>query len=192
MGDCICENCFKRIDKLKIKRQYKEIFFVYNYEGEIRKLILQYKFNDKSYLYKTFAKLLLKNKKLCQFLKSYDIILSVPLHNKRLKERGYNQSQLIAEELAKEYNLHKLLYCNDVIIKTKNIKPQSTKILKDRIQDVIGIYEIKNKEKIIGKNIIIFDDIYTTGSTLNECKKVLLEAEAKKVGMLALAKDYIE
>ena len=230
MGDYICENCFKRIDKLKIKRQYKEIFFAYNYEGEIRKLILQYKFNDKSYLYKTFAKLLLKNKKLCQFLKSYDIILSVPLHNKRLKERGYNQSQLIAEELVKEYNLHnkeraenqilnnekecnndkenhvynktkcsnekddslKLIYFNDVIIKTKNIKPQSTKILKDRIQDVIGIYEIKNKEKIIGKNIIIFDDIYTTGSTLNECKKVLLEAGAKKVGMLALAKDYIE
>ena len=174
--------------------------------------------------------MLLKNKKLCKFLKSYDIILSVPLHNKRLKERGYNQSKLIAEELAKEYNLHnkkkaenqifnnetkcnndkenhvynktkcrnekddslKLIYCNDVIIKTKNIKPQSTKILKDRNQDVIGIYEIKNKEKIIGKNIIIFDDIYTTGSTLNECKKVLLEAGAKKVGMLALAKDYIE
>ena len=55
-----------------------------------------------------------------------------------------------------------------------------------------GIYEVKNKEKIIDKNVIIFDDIYTTGSTLNECKKVLLEAGAKKVGILALAKDYIE
>ena len=55
-----------------------------------------------------------------------------------------------------------------------------------------GIYEIKNKEKIIGKKVIIFDDIYTTGSTINECKKVLLEAGAKKVGILALAKDYIE
>ena len=139
--------------------------------------------------------MLLKNKKLCQFIKSYDIILSVPLHKKRLKERGYNQSQLIAKKLVKEYNLHnnkKMIYYNDVIIKTKNIKPQSTKNLKDRIQDVIGIYEIKNKEKIIGKNIIIFDDIYTTGSTANECKKILLEAGANKVGILALAKDYIE
>ena len=139
--------------------------------------------------------MLLKNKKLCQFIKSYDIILSVPLHKKRLKERGYNQSQLIAKELVKEYNLHnnkKMIYYNDVIIKTKNIKPQSTKNLKDRIQDVIGIYEIKNKEKIIGKNIIIFDDIYTTGSTANECKKILLEAGANNVGILALAKDYIE
>ena len=139
--------------------------------------------------------MLLKNKKLCQFIKSYDIILSVPLHKKRLKERGYNQSQLIAKKLVKEYNLHnnkKMIYYNDVIIKTKNIKPQSTKNLKNRIQDVIGIYEIKNKEKIIGKNIIIFDDIYTTGSTANECKKILLEAGANKVGILALAKDYIE
>ena len=139
--------------------------------------------------------MLLKNKKLCQFIKSYDIILSVPLHKKRLKERGYNQSQLIAKKLVKEYNLHnnkKMIYYNDVIVKTKNIKPQSTKNLKDRIQDVIGIYEIKNKEKIIGKNIIIFDDIYTTGSTANECKKILLEAGANNVGILALAKDYIE
>ena len=185
--------------KLEIKRQYKEIFFGYNYEGKIRELILKYKFNDRPYLYKTFVKMLLKNKKLCQFIKSYDIILSVPLHKKRLKERGYNQSQLIAKELVKEYNLHnnksnnkKIIYYDDVIVKTKNIKPQSTKNLKDRIQDVIGIYETKNKEKIIGKNIIIFDDIYTTGSTANECKKILLEAGANKVGILALAKDYIE
>lgn len=147
--------------------------------------MLQYKFNDKSYLYKTFAKMLLKNKKLCNFLESYDIILAVPLHRKRFKQRGYNQSQLIAQELAKEYNLHneggnektknlkydnkkvkkleydykkikslkygnkkikklendnkkskELIYYNDVIFKTKNIKPQSTKNLKDRINDV--------------------------------------------------------
>lgn len=120
--------------------------------------------------------MLLKNKKLCKYLKSYDIILSVPLHKKRLKQRGYNQSQLIAEELVKQYNLHnyeqikdltnkttkiinladknlailnkkatslqyndtkKLIYYNDVIIKTKNIKPQSTKSLKERINDVV-------------------------------------------------------
>lgn len=127
-------------------------------------------------MYKTFAEMLLKNKKLCKYLKSYDIILSVPLHKKRLKQRGYNQSQLIAEELAKQYNLHNyerrknlankntkiknladknlailnkkatslqhsdtknLIYYNDVIIKTKNIKPQSTKSLKERINDVV-------------------------------------------------------
>ena len=120
--------------------------------------------------------MLLKNKKLCKYLKSYDIILSVPLHKKRLKQRGYNQSQLIAEELVKQYNLHNykqqkklankntkiknladknsttlnkkatslqyndtknLIYYNDIIIKTKNIKPQSTKSLKERINDVV-------------------------------------------------------
>ena len=127
-------------------------------------------------MYKTFAEMLLKNKKLCKYLKSYDIILSVPLHKKRLKQRGYNQSQLIAEELVKQYNLHNykqqkklankntkiknladknsttlnkkatslqyndtknLIYYNDIIIKTKNIKPQSTKSLKERINDVV-------------------------------------------------------
>ncbi len=161
LGDYICEDCFKILERFKIKRQHKEIFFAYNYAGKIRELILKYKFDDKSYLYKTFTKMLLKNKKLCKYLKSYDIILSVPLHKKRLKQRGYNQSQLIAEELVKQYNLHndrklkeltdknkkstslqykdtkKLFYYNNVIIKTKNIKPQSTKSLKERINDVV-------------------------------------------------------
>ncbi len=187
IGEDICNKCFLELEKYKIKKQYKDIFFIYKYEDIIRKLILDYKFHDKSYLYKTFSEIILKNKKLCKILKSYDIITSVPLHKKRLRQRGYNQSDLIAKEVAKGINRK---YKNDIIIKVKNTKPQSLKNVTKRINDVIGIYKINNTATIKEKSIAIFDDVYTTGSTLNECKKVLLEAGAKKVGLIALAKDY--
>ena len=209
LGENICENCFNELKQFEITKQYKDVFFVYRYEGKIRKLILSYKFKDSSYLYKTFSDCLLKNKNLCNFLKSYDIITSVPLHKRRKAERGYNQSDLIAKDLSKSINnLHKtnklnskekyfydksieLKYYNDILIKNLNTKPQSSKQIKDRQKDVIGIYEVKNSDLVKDKNVAIFDDIYTTGSTLNECKKVLLNAGAKKVGIIALAKDYI-
>lgn len=188
LGESICLKCYNKLKKFEINNNYKDVFFLYKYQGIIRNLILSYKFKDKSYLYKTFSKCMLKNKNLCNFLKSYDIIIPVPLHKKRKMERGYNQSALIANELAK--NLELKYY--DILIKNKNTKPQSSKSLKERKKSVVGIYEIKNKGLVKGKSVVIFDDIYTTGSTLEECKKVLFKCGAKKVGLLALAKDYID
>ena len=132
IGEDICNKCFLELEKYKIKKQYKDIFFIYKYEDIIRKLILDYKFHDKSYLYKTFSEIILKNKKLCKILKSYDIITSVPLHKKRLRQRGYNQSDLIAKEVAKGINRK---YKNDIIIKVKNTKPQSLKNVTKRINE---------------------------------------------------------
>ena len=188
LGSFLCDKCYNELKKYEIENQHKNIFFVYRYEGKIRDLIIDYKFNDKAYLYKTFAENLLKNKKLCKFLYSYDIILSVPLHKKRYLERGYNQSDLIAKEIAKKLNI---MYDSKVLIKKVNIKPQSTQRINERKTNVKGIFEVNNKERIINKKVLIFDDIYTTGSTANECKEVLLKSGAKQVGILALAKDYI-
>ena len=188
LENSICDKCYNDLKKYEIRNQYEDLFFAYKYEGLIRNLIINYKFNDKSYLYKTFSEILLKNKNLCKFLKSYDIIIPVPLHKKRLQERGYNQSGLIAKEIAKKTGL---IYYKNVLIKNKNIKPQSTKNIQERVNDVLGIYEVKNKYLIKNKNILIFDDIYTIGSTAQECKKELLKSEANKVGILVLAKDYI-
>lgn len=187
LGESICDSCYKNLKVYNINKNYKDVFFSYRYEGKIRDLILSYKFRDKAYLYKTFSKSLLKNKNLCKFLKSYDIIVPVPLHKKRLRQRGYNQAALIARELAKKLKLE----YGDILVKTKNDKPQSSKGILDRKKSVVGLYSIKDSNVIKGKRIILFDDIYTTGCTLNECKKVLLKAGAKKVGFLTLAKDYI-
>ncbi len=159
--------------------------FKYNF---IRDKILAYKFNDKAYYYKTFVRILLNNKKMCEILTSYDIIVPIPIHNKRRKERGYNQTELIAKEIAK--NIDGLEYAN-ILEKNKNTVPQSTLNKKDRIKNSVNVYNLKNisNTKINYKNILIFDDIYTTGSTANECARILRKLEPKSIGILTIAKD---
>lgn len=187
-GTHICDNCYQILKKYKMpdERIKRGVYSVYKYEDKVRDLLIEYKFNNKSYLYKFFSEIIIKNKKICKILKSCDIIIPVPLHRKRLLERGYNQSELVIKDVAKKLNLK---IENKILKKTKNIKPQSEKGYKERLIDIKDAYIIEKNEKIIGKSIIVFDDVYTTGSTTNECKKVLLKAGAKKVIIVTMTKD---
>ena len=93
---------------------------------------------------------------------------------------------LIAKDLAVELNT-KII--NDILIKQKNNKPQSELNKISREQNVKDVYKLLNKDKIINKKILLIDDIYTTGSTVNECSKILKQAGAEKVDIYTLAKD---
>ena len=130
--------------------------------------------------------IILKNEKICGLLKKYDIIIPVPIHKKRKAQRGYNQTQLIASKISKYL---KIKLCDDVLIKSKNTIAQSKLNKNKRKQNIKGAFKILNSEKIQGKNILLFDDIYTTGSTVNECSKILTRAGAKRIGVLTIAKD---
>ena len=167
-------------------KYFKELISIFKYEGIIRDKILQYKFEDKAYMYNTFAKIILKNEKICGLLKKYDIIIPVPIHKKRKAQRGYNQTQLIASKISKYVEIK---LCDDVLIKSKNTIAQSKLNKNKRKQNIKGAFKILNSEKIQGKNILLFDDIYTTGSTVNECSKILTRAGAKRIGVLTIAKD---
>lgn len=100
----ICNDCKENINKYLINLCDGEKFFIYNYKEYLRKIFLQYKFNEKNYLSRSFAQCVFENKKVCDFLKRYDIITPVPLHFCRLNQRGYNQSELILRELFNMYN----------------------------------------------------------------------------------------
>ncbi len=173
-------------ENIKKEKYFEELMYIFKYEGQVRKLILDYKFNEKSYLYKTFVNFLLKNEKIFENIKKYDKIIPVPISKKRNKERGYNQSMLIAEEIANKTNLELV---NNCLIKTKNIIEQSKLNKEDRQQNIQGIYNLQNARLIINKKILLIDDIYTTGSTVNECCKILQQANPKTIGVLVLAKD---
>ena len=192
----LCEKCEKEINKITCvgENRYDNKYFsthmyLFKYEGIIRNKIISYKFNDKPYLYKTFCEIFVKNKKVCEFLKKYDIIISVPMYKKKKNQRGYNQSELIAKEIAKK--TENIEYRNDILLKIKNTARQSSLNKEQRKENIKNAYLIKssNKEYILNKNILIFDDIYTTGSTANECAKMLKEAGAKDVGILTIARD---
>ena len=191
----ICNKCYIKVKELEkmykldtYGKHFDEGYSLFKYDGIIRDKIIDYKFNNKSYLYKTFAEIFLKNKKIYGILKKYDIIIPVPIARKRKLKRGYNQTELIACSLAKNTNIE---FEKNVLVKAKNIIAQSKLTRNDRIKNVQGAFKIKNKkeERIKNRNIILFDDIYTTGSTANECSRVLKEKGANNILVLTIAKD---
>jgi len=191
--EALCKKCELKLKKYEINliRKTKKMYFnesihIFRYEDLIREKIISYKFANKAYLYKTFSKIILKNEKICGFFKNYDIIIPVPIHKKRKLERGYNQTELIAKAIA---NQTRLKLEKNVLLKQKNIVSQSSLNKNDRKQNVKNAFIVNNIEKVINKKILLFDDIYTTGSTVNECAKILKRAGAKQVGVLTIAKD---
>lgn len=194
----ICIDCLfhfemlqkNRIDKY-FDKNYCNHFWMYKYEDEIRELILKYKFNEESYLYRVFSKLILDNKKAMEYINSFDVIVPVPIHKKRLKERGYNQCELIVKEICKKNN--SIIYMNKLLNKVKNNVSQSTIDGENRRDNVRGVYELNKKifEKydLDNKKILIFDDVYTTGNTVNECARIIRKIGNVTVGIFTLAKD---
>jgi competence protein ComFC len=113
-----------------------------------------------------------------------DAIIPVPLHPKREKRRGFNQAQVIAKELA---NLQKVKLLEGVLVKTKNVPPQTFLQLKEREKNVRGAFRVVKKEEIKDRVVLLVDDVYTTGSTVRECSLILKEAGAKEVKALTIA-----
>ena len=192
--EAICNNCLNnlyKIEKTKIANvkncYYNKQLYIFDYKGIIRTKIIQYKFRDKAYLYKFFVQIMLKNKKIYRFIKSYDIIIPVSISKQRFKERGYNQTLLIAKELAS--NIEKLELKNDVLFKIKNTAPQSTLNKAERKNNLKGAYVVKNEIVIKNKKVLILDDVYTTGSTAKECSKLLKSTGVKHIGVITIAKD---
>ena len=190
----ICENCIKRIKRLEKYQHLKlenrsldELIYFFKYENDIRKMILSYKFFNKYYFGKVFAKIMLKNEKFCGILEFYDIIIPVPMHKSKIKERGYNQAELLAENLVKDYKA--LVYEKSILIKAVNNKKQSSLSEKERYSNIKNVFKVQNSDKIKEKRIILVDDICTTSATLEECSKILKEAGAKYVTAVVIAKD---
>lgn len=182
------EDCAGKKEITKNKPNYSKTklsvqkIFIYKYQEIIRTLLINYKFNNESYLSYSFANLIKNNKTIYPILKFYDIIIPVPLHKRRYLERGYNQTELIAKKL-------EIPIETKCLLKAKNIKPQSTKTAKERKYDIKNAFIIQNEDKIKNKKLLVLDDIYTTGSTANECIKTLSKV-TNKIGFLAIAKDY--
>ncbi len=168
------------------RNEYNRLLYMFKYEGMIRSIILKYKFQDKSYLYKTIVNFLLKNEKLFEIIKTYDTIVPVPISKKRKKTRGYNQSYLIAREIADKAGIS---INNKCLFKTKNIIEQNKLNKEERANNIKGVYELKNSYELENKKILLIDDIYTTGSTVNECCRILKKAKPKEIDILVIAKD---
>ena len=197
-AESLCNKC-----KIKLQKEFKyqidyygddlsknfiEHNYFFKYENLIRNQILELKFKEKPYIYKTITYFLKNMQKSFENLKMYDIIVIVPISKQRKLERGYNQSYLIAKEISKILDIP---IGRKVIYKIKHTVPQSSLNKQQREENAKGVYNIKNVRKLYGKKILLIDDIYTTGNTVNECSKILIENGIKRtnIGVLTLAKD---
>ena len=187
----ICEECYTKLDffdeeddeKVLYKKYYDKVFATFSYEGKIAEIIKEYKYKHKAYLFRIFAKLMFYNIKDEQI--EADVILSVPLYPKREKARGYNQAHLIARNMSK---LMGIKYYDKVLKRIKSTDSLALCNKEQRSKIIEGAFVIEDKSKICDKNVIIIDDVFTTGVTVNECSKVLKLNGAKSVVVIVLAK----
>lgn len=174
--------------KEDLSKNFIEHYYFFKYGNLIRNLILDLKFKEKPYIYKTIGYFLKNMQKSFEILRKYDIIIIVPVSKQRKKERGYNQTAIVAKEISSIINVpivKKILY------KTKDTVPQSTLNKQQREENAKGVYKATKINEIQNKKILLIDDIYTTGNTLNECANALIKVGIKRtnIGVLTLAKD---
>ena len=106
----------------------------------------------------------------------FDTIVPVPLHDTRLAQRGFNQSLLLARELAKRVGT-KVDYLS--LVRTRHTPPQVNLKRKERLDNVKGAFSVKNPSMLKGKKVLLMDDVYTTGATVRECSKILKKSGAR-------------
>lgn len=120
-----------------------------------------------------------------------DLIVPVPLHPRRLRWRGFNQSALLADRIASELLIGtKMTISEKILMRNRHTTPQmSIKDFSSRKENTSGAFSVLNTENIQGKSILLVDDIATTGSTIFECAKTLKEAGAKEVFAAVIARQ---
>lgn len=187
IGKYSCDSCGKPIPKNSDRRcvecKSKKIYFDKNisrycYSGCIKNAIHNMKFKRQKWIADEFGNMLLKTVKEKYGDISFDMIINVPMTWTNVYERGFNQSYEIASKISKGINVpiaEKILY------KNSNVKTQSGLSKKERIENVKNAFFIRHPELVCDKIVLIVDDVLTTGSTLNQCAKILKKAGATAV-----------
>ncbi|HHX61555.1 MAG TPA: ComF family protein [Epulopiscium sp.] len=184
--DPVCKKCGKQLahdddcclDCKNTEHLYEKGIALYPYEGTIKEALYRFKYGGRRKYAQFFAKNMYTKLKETTFIHEVDLIIPVPVSKERLKQRGYNQAEEIAKYLSK---ISRIPYNKDILIRNKDTKPQSGFSPSQRAKNIKDAFkctgQLMNKYKVI----LVIDDIYTTGSTIDECSKILKNSGAGKV-----------
>jgi ComF family protein len=155
------------------------------FEGPVQEIIHRFKYGKKAHLSRPLG--LLTAATLAHFGAAIpcDFIVPVPLHRKRLRERGFNQSQLIGRVLAKKWKIPQSL---NNLRRIRWTDPQTGLSAPERIRNIRGAFVVATPEKVKDKSLLLVDDVYTTGSTITECAKTLRRAGAREIRVVTVAR----
>lgn len=179
-GNTVCDFCGKK------HKAFEQTFCPLLYQDYARRSILTFKSDNGRYLAYPFAKLILA--RISESKVSIDIIIPIPTHEKTKKQRGYNQADILAEEIGK---LLDKPVRNDLIQKVKQTQAQKTLAYRERLKNVIDCFTLTDKDAVKDKNILLVDDVMTTGATLNAAAK-LLKGVASHIYVAAIARDVLK
>lgn len=158
--------------------------FYFQKNGLTQKFVHALKYKGAVNIGNEFGKWLGNELKLIDSYKMIDAVVPVPLHKKKLRQRGYNQVEGFGKEIAKALNVD---YIDDVLIK---ITPTKSQVFKERVARIFSQQEVfttQNEQKVKGKHLLIVDDIITSGATLESCASNLLRTKGVKLSFAAIA-----
>lgn len=188
VGENVCCECLEKVSSQKSVRTILEwggeninCISPFRYSGKVKEAIWRFKFRGQKHYSEYFAKSI--SRELSGICKDLDIVTAVPLSKCGLRERGYNQSECLARSISKNLELR----CENLLIKSKENFPQHELTHRERIENVKGVYKVLNIQNIRNKNILLCDDVVTTGSTLRECVKILKLYGARSVMCCTIA-----
>jgi len=193
-----CPNCFRNVYRGEFcsDRCAKDFHFdqllvgmMYDKAGLLKKMIVRYKYKFSKELSVLLSEILIKQ--LAHYFGSFEdvlkemVVVPVPLHKKKLKERGFNQSEVLARAIGKYFSLEVV----DALERAEQRTDQAKLGRKGRIHNLEGNFKLKvSPETFANKVVFLVDDVATTGSTLNECSRMLKTAGAKWICGLAIAR----
>jgi len=167
----------------RVKIEYAGSYFYFNKGSSYQSLIHRLKYKGRSDIGIEMGKAYGAELRKSVFARA-DVIVPVPLHPKKIKIRGYNQSEMIAKGLALSLNLP---VNTSALIRSESTETQTRKSRFDRFRNMEGKFMVFDISQLEGKHIILADDVVTTGSTLEACATVILEIQGTKVSILTLA-----
>ncbi|MGI6752014.1 MAG: ComF family protein [Anaerovoracaceae bacterium] len=180
----LCYNCIRLLqwEKRDIcgdEHKFLKGFSCVKYGERERNIIHDFKYGRNPYYGEKLAELMAERLDWGALIKC-DLVAPVPMYLEKEKDRGYNQADLLGSHLA---GYLQKTYIKNILVRKVNTPPMSHLSPEERRSNVKNVFEVdeKKKHRVYGKNILLVDDVFTTGSTVDECSKVLMEAGATGV-----------
>lgn len=161
---------------------FTKAWSLFAYQSPIKEALALLKYHGKVTLAHPLSQLFIQH---LPVLPPVNVIMPVPLHAQRLREREFNQSALLANPLSQHLGLPLVL---GQLIRIRQTVPQTSLTKKERLTNLRRAFSVTQPEKIRGKTILLVDDVMTTGTTIHECAKTLLRAGSGQVYAITLAR----
>ncbi|MGQ9922001.1 MAG: ComF family protein [Desulfobacca sp.] len=175
-GARLCHNCLRQPPPFD--RALAAAF----YEGPVLDAIHRLKYHRDLLYGKLLGEIMHRAFDLTEAVAAAQLLLPVPLHPQRLRWRGFNQAILLAQ------NFPDIPLARDVLVRERPTLPQVGLSSKERLANVKGAFRVRQPELVAGKNVIILDDVFTTGATVSECARVLRRAGAAHIEVITVAR----